>query len=103
MRRFLAALWIVVLFASQPCSAQLAQTGAGGVIASASYTGPGDVVSGATAWYGLRAYNNTLANAGATTTAVIDVLGATTATGCTIYLLGNGTGGLDSQPPVQGG
>jgi hypothetical protein len=27
------------------------------ISAGASYTGPGDVVSGATAWYGLRAYN----------------------------------------------
>lgn len=29
-----------------------------------SYTGPGDIVSGATAWYGLRAYNAAYATAG---------------------------------------
>jgi hypothetical protein len=59
-----------------------------------NYQGPGDIVA-AGAWYGLRAYNNVLANAGATTTPVIDVRGATTATSCTIFLLGNGTGNLD--------
>lgn len=35
----------------------------GGSKASVTYTGPGDVVSGATAWYGLRAYNAAYATA----------------------------------------
>ena len=61
----------------------------------AIYAGPGDVVSGATAWYGLRAFTGAQAAAGATTTAVVDVYGQTTTTSCTIYLLGNSTGGLD--------
>ena len=61
-----------------------------------AYQGPGDLslTASATDWYGLRAYNNTLANAGATTTPVIDVFGSSTGS-CTIYLLGDGTGGLD--------
>ncbi len=64
-----------------------------------AYQGPGDVATAIcgtfTAWYGVRAFNNTLANAGASTTPVMDVRGVTTSTSCTIYLLGNGTGELD--------
>jgi hypothetical protein len=70
--------------------------------APASYGGPGDTVA-FTAWYGLRAYNNTLANSGASTTPVLDVYGPTTATSCTIYLLGNGTGKLDLNTAGSGG
>lgn len=43
-------------------SAQLATTGAGGP-SKAAYTGPGDVVSSAIVWYGLRAYNASYAAA----------------------------------------
>lgn len=63
--------------------------------APASYTGPGDINTTNFAWWGLRAYTSALANAGATTTPVMDVYGVTTTTSCTIYLLGDGTGGLD--------
>lgn len=57
MRKFLTALccWLLAgpaLGAATP----LAEMGAGPQVL-VSYQGPGDVVSGATAWYGLRAYN----------------------------------------------
>jgi len=77
--------------------------GGGKYAGVAAYNGPLDVVGSAKEWYGLRAASNTLANAGATTTAVIDVRGATTGTSCTIYLLGNGTGGLDFSTAGAGG
>ena len=51
----LALLWFCVL-----SNAQVMLTGAGCAVqcsSVASYTGPGDIVSGASAWYGLRAYN----------------------------------------------
>jgi hypothetical protein len=73
------------------------------IAAGASYQGPGDLVSGATAWFGLRAYNATKASSGASTTPVVDVRGATTTTSCTIYLLGDGTGGLDFTTSGAGG
>ena len=54
-------LLAVLLLGSAPGHAQIALTGAGtgGTVISggSTYTGPGDVVSGATAFYGLRAYN----------------------------------------------
>ena len=68
-----------------------------------SYTGPGDVVSGAAGWWGLRAYSCALAHSGASTTPVIDVRGSTTGTSCTIYLLGDGTGGIDLTTAGSGG
>jgi len=57
MLRWLALLLLLTC----PASAQLLTTGAGCQPAVCSggggYQGPGDVVSGATAWYGLRGYN----------------------------------------------
>lgn len=69
---------------------------------AAAYVGPGDVVA-AQGWWGLRAYSHALAIAGPTTTPVIDVLGTSTVTGCTIYLKGDGTGGLDLTTSGAGG
>jgi hypothetical protein len=57
--RFIFALALIVVFAGL-ASAQFNGCRAGfcnAAPAAATYTGPGDVVSGATAWYGLRAYN----------------------------------------------
>lgn len=71
--------------------------------AAVAYSGPGDVVSGAFAWWGLRAYNNALASSGVSTTPAIDVLGVTTVTSCTIFLKGDGTGGLDLTTAGAGG
>ena len=74
------------------------------VAAGGGYTGPGNInTTNAIAWWGLRAYTSALANAGATTTPVMDVRGVTTTTSCTIYLLGNGTGGLDFTTAGAGG
>ena len=72
-------------------------------VAPAPYNGPGDVQSGWSAWYGMRAFSNALANAGATTTPVMDVRGPTSGTSCTIYLKGNGTGSLDFTTSGSGG
>jgi hypothetical protein len=51
--------WFILLLAM--CSPALAQPVGmpffGKKVAAPTYVGPGDVVSGATAWYGLRAYN----------------------------------------------
>src|ERR1700674_4751869 len=38
--------------------------GVGAPVAAAAYTGPGDIVASATAWYGLRAYNAAVAATG---------------------------------------
>jgi hypothetical protein len=53
--------WLALFLAllASPCWAQPSQMpllGVGGA-ATSTYTGPGDIVTGATAWYGLRAYN----------------------------------------------
>lgn len=64
---------IVLLFALlcagiAPSAAQLTTSGVGGGFGPAGggggYTGPGDIVSGAVVWYGLRAYNAAQATAG---------------------------------------
>lgn len=100
MKKLFALLALCILLASAlrtDAQTLVPMTGAGlsGPAASGAYSGPGDIVAGAQWWGGLRAYNSTLANAGATTTPVIDVMGSTTGTGCTIYLKGDGTGDLD--------
>ncbi len=65
MYRILAVIWFCVcLFCI--AQAQVPMTGAGLGVPSGgspppSYTGPGDVVSGAVAWWGLRAYNGAYA------------------------------------------
>jgi hypothetical protein len=78
MKKFLALSVLVygLLFGSWMAFAQLTLTGAGkGLQAPVGYQGPGDVVSGATAWWGLRAYSNATAGTNA-----IDVAGVNTST-----------------------
>jgi hypothetical protein len=53
-----------------------------------SYTGPGDVVSGATAWYGLRAY--TAAIAAAHTQKLINIRNTSTSETCDVIVATNG-------------
>jgi hypothetical protein len=72
------------------------------VSVGSSYQGLLDIVSSATVCVSLRACSNALANAGATTTAVMDVAGSSTGS-CTIFLLGNGTGSLDLSTTGAGG
>jgi hypothetical protein len=60
--------------------------------ASASYTGPGDIVSGAYAWYGLRAYNAAIAAAG--TQKLINIRNGTTTETCDVIVASNGGLGL---------
>lgn len=53
----LYAFVVTTLFASTLAFGQLMLTGAGKGPQAATYVGPGNIVSGATAWYGLRAYS----------------------------------------------
>jgi hypothetical protein len=56
--------------------------------APAGYVGPGDVVSGATAWWGFRAYNNAVALAGGN---LVDIFGSNTGTTFTFVSKTDGT------------
>ena len=53
----------------------------------AAYTGPGDIVSGAAGWWGLRAYNAAQAAAGVAAVQLTDSTGSNNAD---IHLLSNG-------------
>jgi hypothetical protein len=86
--------WLLVFFALLlpiPAQAQLTATGVGGGFGAPAgggpYTGPGDVVSGATAWYGLRAYNASYATGTNPAVDLVDQAGANT---ITINILANG-------------
>lgn len=59
MRKSLLALWIF-LASLCPAPAQMMQdiVNARAPVAVPTYSGPGDIVSSATAWYGLRAYSS---------------------------------------------
>jgi hypothetical protein len=100
----LAAFLLCLLLSSSLACAQvnLPLLGVGGKAVAGAYSGPGDVVSGAFAWWGLRAYSNALANSGVSTTPVIDVVGATSGS-CTIFLKGDGTGAVDLTTAGAGG
>lgn len=52
-----AAFCAIICLLASPANAQLTTTHAGGGVPGTAYTGPGDVVSGAKVWWGLRAYN----------------------------------------------
>ena len=77
------------------------------ITVSPAFVGMYDVAAASSAtwsvWYGLRAFSTALANAGASTTPVMDVRGVVTTTSCTIYLLGDGTGKLDFSTAGAGG
>lgn len=54
----LAHLLLLIAFVIGNANAQMTLKGAGVYpVAAAAYTGPGDIVSGASSWWGLRAYN----------------------------------------------
>ena len=86
---FLVGIWLCSL---DDVRAQFGSCGSGfcetvKVAAAPSYTGPGDVVSGATAWYGFRAYNAAYATGANPAADVCDSGG----TNCiTINILSNG-------------
>jgi len=86
-RLLLAAL---IWLATWPALAQVPMTGAGrgAPAAGVSYTGPGDVVSGATAWWGLRGYS--AAYSTGSNSAVVVCNAATFTTCSTINILSNG-------------
>lgn len=93
MKRLAIILGALLLFG--PSQAQMnLLTGAGGkfkAAAAASYQGPGDIVSGALAWYGLRAYSATYASPG--TNPAIDIVDQSNANPLTVAILS--TGALD--------
>lgn len=68
MKRFAGLLFTALLaFAPAVAAASVTTTGAGKVPAGGGgggYIGPGDIVSGAKAWYGLRAYSAAIAATG---------------------------------------
>lgn len=80
-------LWLALAL---PCSAQMTTLGAGGtkMVAAAAYTGPGDIVSGASGWWGLRAYNAAYATGSNSAAIVCDA--ATFLVCSTINILSNG-------------
>jgi hypothetical protein len=75
-----------------PASAQLTATGVGGgdfgPSSGGSYTGPGDIVSGATSWYGLRAYSAAIA--AAATQKLINIRNIATSETCDVIVATNG-------------
>jgi hypothetical protein len=107
--RKLLTLWIalaaIVFAVCSPVSAQgfnggcfncgcPACTGGGG-----AYTGPGNIVSGASAWWGLRAYNTAYATALGNIANIVDT--ATGAATCTIKA--NASGDADLTTAGAGG
>lgn len=64
MRAFLAVLAAWLLSATLASAQMMGITGGPFTVSGAAYSGPGDVVSGAAAWYGFRAYNAAYATAG---------------------------------------
>lgn len=72
-----------------------------GVQASAGsiYTGPGDIVSGATVWYGLRAYTVAIAAAG--TQSIVDLRRASDNATCTAKIATNGSVDLTVGTPCN--
>jgi hypothetical protein len=103
---FLIALSANVVAVVSPASAQLAGglmfPGPGSPAASGGggYTGPGDVVSGASFWAGLRAYNLAYATANGNLADIVDT--ATGAASCTIKAKTNGDADLSSLLCVGG-
>lgn len=98
-RALVAVLLTAGIWAS--AHAQLGTTGAGKVIpggAAPTFTGAGDVVSGASSWYGLRAYNAAYATANGK---LINVVRASDSQACDI--LAATTGGLGVTASCTGG
>lgn len=75
-------------FAQQRCFDRMDCFSASPVSAAAAYTGPGDLVSGATAWYGLRAYSAAVAATG--TQKAINIRRASDQATTDILILPNG-------------
>src|SRR3974390_3161095 len=79
--------WLLIFFAllfSVPAQAQLTATGVGGGFGPAAgggpYVGPGDIVSGATVWYGLRGYSAAYSTGSNPAVDLVDQAGANTIT-----------------------
>jgi len=85
---FLIALGAIVFAVVSPVSANGVLILAGSKPATSSYQGPGDIVSGATAWWGLRGYNGAYATGSSPAIVVCDT--ATFSTCSTINILSNG-------------
>lgn len=90
MKRLLVlAVWLLAITATAaPVHSQLSLTGAGGKGSVAGFQGVGDVKSGATMWWGLRAYNAAYATGSNPAMDVCDT--ATGLTCSTINILSTG-------------
>ena len=63
MKKIFVALGLLLALCSA-ASAQWFPMASGPTGAAPAYTGPGDIVASATAWYGLRAYNAAIVTTG---------------------------------------
>lgn len=90
-RRRLYWLLIALLFAC-PAQAQQNVVGSGVYgdvkVSVSSYTGPGDIVAGATAWWGLRAYSSAVASSG--TQKAVNLRNINTSETCDILIATSG-------------
>lgn len=96
------ALALVLALLVGPASAQMPLTGAGGTkVAAASYQGPGDIISGASAYYSCsRVYNLASAN---TSTNMCDLVDSAAPTTVICTLRGSSTGFVDLSAYCAGG
>lgn len=102
LRLLFAALAALTLLGGQTQAQSQLLLGAGGSKrAAAAYVGPGDIVSGATAWYGLRAYTTAIAAAG--TQSIVDLRRASDSATCTAKIATNGFVDLTVGTPCNGG
>lgn len=101
MRQYLLGLFLLAALLSSPAHAQMqgcqnlaiggmGQCSSGGAVAP-SFQGPGDIVSGATAWYGLRAYNAAYANANGK---LVNIVRASDSHACDVLAASSGGMGL---------
>lgn len=73
LKRFLLSVCLLVLVVQTVARATVLLTGAGKGTAAVPYVGPGDIVSGARVWYGLRGYNAAFAGPAAGVCLPLDV------------------------------
>src|SRR5689334_16928212 len=82
-------LLVALLFVGQPAWAQSTLTGVDvSTPSAATYTGPGDIVASAKAWFGLRAYSAAVAAAG--TQKVVNLRNTGTSETCDVLIATNG-------------
>ncbi len=94
---------IIWLLLTAAAGAQVAQTGAGLGTTIPPYTGPGDVVSGASAWYGLRGYTSAYAAPGTNKAIKIQRRGLSDQASCDFVVAPSGALGTTTAGCSAGG